>query len=217
MPTYRLLSDRMELLVPAPRTPGIHLSDIIGDLATRMRMYEPWDEDAPGQEEAMELGLAVEWARVARLEADQPGVWKSLGTVSWDGIEITPDLFNPILSRPREFKGTWMSASREPGDPKLWRFEVQVGGYCWALGHIFQGRPYLVGELDVTYFRGSYRDEKLAARRLWEVEWTREEILHNWVMLTTHRERMLSEGWKPGAVLVEGDDGEWMYEYGEGE
>jgi hypothetical protein len=210
MPEYTLLSTEMRLLCPAVRTPGIHLSDVIHDLAVRQRMYLAEDEDGPGQTEAMELGLSVERARIERLAEDDPGEWLRMGSFAIDGIEISPDLVRAATRRPREVKGTWMSVARGPGDVKLWRFEVQLGGYCYGLGKLY-GEKVLAGELDVTYFRGAYTEEKLAARRLWELIWTPPELLHNWVMIQTQAEWMERNGWKPGARLVEEGPGQWVY------
>lgn len=232
MPDWTLLADRMDLLVPADRTPGIHVSDIVTDYAIRLRLLKPdsgfadsreVDESDPRQTEAMECGLALEWARARRLEADTPGAWMDVGTICVDGISMTPDsyaLSGYVDSRavehppkaPWEFKGTWMSVARGPGDPKLWRYEVQVGAYLYGLGVHFD-EPHRAGVLDVTFFRGSYKDDQLVAHRRWRLDWGEREIVHNWVMLRTHGEVMEKAGWKPGMQAVEDGEGtgQWVY------
>ncbi len=232
MPDYTLLSSTMDILVPAPRAPGIHVSDIVTDYAIRLRLLLPdgshagdreGDEASPGQTEAMECGLALEWARARRLEADRPGGWLDLGTQYTDGIAWTPDLYDLIgwTDRagvvhppycPWECKGTWMSVDRGPGDPKLWRYEVQTGAYLYGCGRLF-GTPHLTAVLDVTYFRGSYKDDQLVAHRRWRVDWEERPLLHNWIMLRTHGEVMEKAGWKPGMVLAEDGEGtgQWVY------
>lgn len=196
MPDYTLLSSTMDILVPAERAPGIHVSDIITDYAIRLRLLLPdgshagdreGDEASPGQTEAMECGLALEWARARRLEADRPGGWLDLGTQYTDGIAWTPDAYDLLgwtdragvvhpPNCPWECKGTWMSVARGPGDPKLWRYEVQTGAYLYGCGRAF-GTPHLTAVLDVTYFRGSYKDDQLVAHRRWRIDWEERPLL----------------------------------------
>lgn len=205
MPEYSLL-DRPFRPPAHYRSPGVHLSDVIHDLAVRQRMYVPGDE----QWEAMALGSAVEYARVAQLEQEDPEGWTRLGSFSIDGIEVTPDLYNLRALRPWECKATAMGLNVGPGHPKLWRFEMQLGGYCHACAQLFE-EPCLSGELEVIYFRGDYTADKLVGYKPWLVTWTEREIAHQWTAILTHRDVMMFQGWAPGKVLVEHKPGDWDY------
>lgn len=184
----------------------MHLSNVIHDLAVRQRMYVPGEE----QWEAMALGSAVEYARVAQLEQEDPEGWMRLGTFSLDDIEVTPDLYNIRGAWPWECKATATSLNVGPGHPKMWRFEMQLGGYCSAVEALF-GEPCLCGELEIIYFRGDYTADKLVGYKPWLVTWTAKELTHQWTAIRTHRDVMLLQGWGAGKVLVEHKPGDWGY------
>lgn len=175
------------------RSPGIHVSNIIHELAVRYRHYDPEDllADPASGMVRMKLGAAWEYALIEMWKAEDPEEYTQPGEAELDGIPGTADLIvggwsiaNPRRRKIREVKITWMSSAHEPNGPKFWRFWAQGKAYCRIHG-------LTRCQLDVTHVNGNCRDKRSPVRHLWEREFTRAELLQNWIMLRRNRDRML--------------------------
>lgn len=181
----------------AERTPGLHLSQITGDILYTM------DPDRYGDDENMEgahmnwlVGLLFEravelaWAdREHELDGGagmvRPG---EVGPV--DGIIGTPDAVRLIPQRPAEFKCTKKSCRQPITDKKFWHYWVQLKAYAYMMG-------MNSGELHILHVNGNYshddNDPDAGYQiRSWEDTWTNIELEENWMMLRNHAVR---RGW----------------------
>lgn len=223
VPEFELLSDRLDLilpsaahdesvyldlarmLLPGPRTPGLHCSDVIRDLAVRQKIIEPGG-DIEDRAEIIEIGNAIEWARTVRLCISEPQRYRRVEEIVEDGLPVTPDLYDAtgkhILendtnrgwiavrpSGPHEIKARWLSVNTPIDDARYWMNWTQVACQCYVFGSTY-------GRLDVTYMRGDWKDGptgKLVARRLWGCQWTEKEIERIWRQIINHKEVMERE------------------------
>lgn len=177
-----------------PRTPGLHVSDIYGDLYRRLepKRYT----DGPMDMLRIEAGLSFE-TKVEQHLADglEQGMHDRLfgqrpgEVMSPEGILMSPDLmlFNGS-TRVGELKLTWMSTRDMPTEtvngmpPKLDRWLCQLKSYC----HILEVPDAML----IGYFvNGSGRPP--APKLLgWEIQFTARELRDNWSMLIRHAESM---------------------------
>lgn len=187
MTRIRLLSSEMPDILPMRnRSPGIHLSDIIGDMCLIQGLYQKSDPNMV----RLQLGNALEWAMIQRLQRHDPDRYAHFPETERDGIYITLDLLDRRLWRPNEFKLTDLSSSIQPGDPKFWKYETQVCAQSFAIGS-------QEGVVPVVHQRGNYKDVRDPVYHEWELAWSRDELRSNWDKLLRHRDRMLkSEYWK---------------------
>ncbi len=168
-----------------PRTPGLHISDIYGDLYERLepKRYKGGLPKA----ELLEAGLAFESILEEGLKnrlAQRPGE-----ILSPEGILMSPDLilFNGCV-RVGEIKLTWMSSRDMPTEtvnglpPKFSKWDVQMRAYCHVLD---TEHARLIG-----FFVNN--DYKPPTPRLlaWDITYTQRELDENWAMLLRHAESM---------------------------
>jgi hypothetical protein len=173
--TYRLVSEGMPDLLPMTgRSPGIHVSDVIHDLCVSLGHYEPGDFDGPAMTR-MQLGCALEHAIVHRFALDSPDRYVQPGELELDGLYGTPDLLDLEDGADTEIKLTWMSSRHDPDSEKLWRYWVQIKAYCRML-------ELTLGRLHVCHVMGDYKGSG-PVYRVWEREFTHQELLENWAML----------------------------------
>jgi len=151
--SIRLVSTSLPDLLPMrTRSPGPHASVIIGDLCTRLGLYDKRDADAFPVTRA-QLGCALEDTLAARFVQDDPARYQRGSELTRDGIHVTPDFWDvgdprtqpesplydprvyPIVTR--ECKLTWMSAKVMEGvggeevDPRSGRRTVVEGERLW--------------------------------------------------------------------------------------
>ena len=187
------------------RSPGIHVSEIISDIATNvLDIYIPsphdiWEVDQLGAWASEEhhqvhtltqLGCALEHAIANRYSKQFPNRFICPGEVCKDGIFLTPDLWEPTphasLLAPYgiidEIKFTKYSTKRSFGDDEFWSYETQLKSYC----HVFGTK---VGRLKICHVNGDYSFSKErggATFNEWRGEFTEGELRGNWAMLLKH-------------------------------
>lgn len=187
MGEIRLVAEGLPDLLPMlHRSPGVHVSHVINDICIRLKHYTPDDpeesDDGGGRLTRMGLGSAWEWALIQRYERHWPGRYVVLGELERDGLYGTPDLFDTEETAVHEMKATWMSTARGANDVKFWKYWRQLQAYCAMLG-------VTKGVLHVVYVNGNYKfgtPGSLPRYRVWECEWSKEEIERSWASLVRH-------------------------------
>lgn len=168
-----------------PRSPGLHISEIYGDLYRRLEP-ERYGKGEPNPlllEAGLSLETVIEDGLKGRL-GHRPGE-----VVSPEGIISSPDLVlvNGHI-RVGEIKCTWMSCREMPiAEANVWpqkfsRWNVQMMWYCSELG---LNHARLIG----FFVNGNYKppQPKLLA---WDVEYTDRELQENRQMLLRHAVEM---------------------------
>ena len=181
-----LIREGLAGLAPSsPRSKGVHVSDLIHTIATKLGHYEESDVDA-GTRTRWDLALAFERAVIRSLvehyELADPDRYAHLGELECDGIIGTPDLYDTKDDAIEEIKLTWMTARRGPDDVKFWHYWAQLQAYCWM------ARTRL-SRLHVCYVNGDYgRTTRSPVYRVWERTFTEMELRINWATLRSTRE-----------------------------
>lgn len=162
----------------APRSPGLHLSDIMNDIE---RVLYPKDYAKKDRSNNLfaEVGFVFE-------EALTLG-WKSLigqrpGEVSCDGVVCSPDGLDKPMGLIEEYKCTWRSSRHKPWD--IWRWIMQTKAYCYVCG------VNLV-RFHVLYVMGDYKFSG-PQYRVYLIEYTDQELQANWTLLVDHAKAL---GW----------------------
>ncbi len=181
-----LITDEMPSLLPMQgRSEGVHISTVIHDLCIRLGHFKG---DLDPNQAWFELGNALEWAIIQRMEREFPGRYIQPGELELNGLYGTPDLWDLDEWLTIEIKCAWMSSKHQPDDDKFWRYWTQVKAYCKMAG---MDRAHLY----VTHINGDYT--KVGPDfRVWEQVFTQEELDENWAMLVTTGQRLESEGGK---------------------
>lgn len=176
-----------DLLPMMGRSPGMHVSDIIYNIAVRLG-YLKGPADDSGDDEAfvpnahMGLGSALEHAIIHRFALDEPGRYLQIGELERDGLFGTPDLVDLEDWILIEIKLTWMSSRHDPDSQKFWRYWVQVMAYCIML-------ETNVARLHVCHVMGDYKGSG-PIYRIWERRFSNQELAENWRMLVSHGRAM---------------------------
>mgnify|MGYP001610565170 FL=1 len=166
------------------RSPGLHMSDLYGSLyeALEPDRFKPDSEPNPLM---LFLGTAFEQhlerviARCGHV-VTRPGEF-----VTPEGIAFSPDgiVENGIL-RVIEYKLTWQSAkdylnlNTTQFPPKADKWLTQLKAYCYHL-ETQHGRLY------VYFVNGVYRP-MLPMLLVWDIEFSRRDLVDNWTMLQNH-------------------------------
>lgn len=189
MAEIRLVGEGMPDLLPMQgRSEGVHVSHIIHDLCLRLGHYKATDDEEKGPDRytRMGLGSAWEWALIERYTRTFVGRYSVIGELECDGFYLTPDMIDETDLAVHEMKCTWASSRHAADSEKFWRYWVQLKAYCKALGTT-------KGVLHVVFVNGDYRDNRSPVYRVWECEWTQEEIDANWHMLVEHEKAMTAD------------------------
>jgi hypothetical protein len=187
------------------RTGGIHQSSIIKAIALRSGILDSRyaeEEDFAEMSNPLLVMLGLAWEDWASKHL-HPDVTYHPGEVECDGIkqsvdgwsETEPDTYTRVWLEPcpedwmsvkvNEFKSTHKSCkgldNPEIGfrDQKFWMWIAQMMGYC----HTFQTRW---ATLHVLFVRGDYKAFG-PQYRVFEFEFTEEEIEDNWNMILAHK------------------------------
>lgn len=230
--SIRLVSSALPDLLPMRgRSPGPHASVIIGDLCTRLGLYDKRDADAFPVTRA-QLGCALEDTLAARFAQDDPVRYRRGSELARDGIHVTPDFWDvgdprtqpgsptydpclyPVITR--ECKLTWMSMKVAEGvgdeeiDPRTGRREIVEGVRLWRYWRQLEAQCFaldpdpeqiVLGQLTVVFVQGDYKGSDIPGPT-YEREYTHAELETTWRMLVEHLAVMRSEGY-----VFEGEDG----------
>lgn len=175
--------DQLVLEAQPPRTPGLHLSQIIRSI---LQAGEPVKyKDGPINTLYTDPGFT--WERVLELgwQSRMAGFFRP-GEFEQDGIACSPDYVDLTGGDTTliESKMTEMSMVNCPTDPKFRKWLWQIAGYCYVLGTT-------KARLHVLWLRGDYKK----VRRAYTVdeivfEWA--ELESTWAMLVQHAQ---DKGW----------------------
>ena len=138
----------------------------------------------------MEVGFIWEDALTAAF-ANRMAV--RLDEIELDGIVGSPDGIgdDPLPSvlagtmALEEYKCTWKSSRKDVTDKRHWNWHVQTKSYCYMLS-------VNVVVMRILYLMGNYRGsgpQYVTVR----IEYTDEELIENWAMIISHRDRMIAE------------------------
>lgn len=177
--------DFVELDIEFPLTgPGdrtldkLHLSDIYTDLDnTLFPKTSNADMNNPLWSEVGFLWESVLSRALADHCSPRPG------EIELDGIIGSPDGYDPETGILDEYKCTWKSI-RNAHPENVWKWQVQVKGYCKMLGAT-------VARFHVFYVNGDWRGSG-PIYRPYLFSYTQREIDENWQMLVQHAK---AKGW----------------------
>lgn len=206
-----------------PRTPGLHLSDLIREME-RTRFgdaYRPekveGDETARGYWEmgltwelAYEIALAIRYANdkpLLQVVKGGPIVRPGVGREVWlrqhtvvdvSGISMTPDVFDVKRRRVVEFK--WTTRSMARADEGTWEknfygYTTQMKSYC----RYWETRE---AELVVCFAVGDWKFKAGTAKptfRRWLFRFEDREIEGNWRAVLAEKKAWEARGGKPRA------------------
>ena len=162
------------------RSPGLHVSDLVESLATKLGYLDPQGWDKYGTLRA-EIGQAWEDRLGAHLERKLPCFCYHPGELHKDGIAGTPDgeeiTDDGLLIH--EIKLTWIGLGnpfyrRRPGLIP-WYWEAQIKAYC----HMAQTRNAI---LHRVYLNEAYKPPRPVYWAL-GMEFTRQELERHWEMM----------------------------------
>lgn len=193
MPAQLIYSGAPKLLGEKPRSPGLHHSSILKSYCISQGYFK---DTGPINSVLAEVGLAYEETVANRLLACQPveifsthlsefSTMRNL-EIRIDGIFITLDLIHLNPYGPYSIKRTDISSVNGPGSDKFTYFEMQLMSECVAIHS-------LTGFLDVMFESGNYRGGDKYIRRIWQYEFTKEQLSSHWNVILT--EAASRHGW----------------------
>lgn len=185
---------------PPPRSPGLHLSDIIREIERDILGPEARPDKTPDQlvrlQAHFEAGLlwerAFETAMRERYTEGRPWV-KRQGEVEVDGVAMTPDALDTQEGVVEEYKWTRVSLAtvlREGFDKKWPGYMMQLKAYCRAC-------KTTKGKLIVYFVNGSYKwgtPEGDPLPKCWLFTFTRQELEENWLMILSKKREIEARG-----------------------
>jgi hypothetical protein len=172
---------------PHPRTPGLHLSDVLKDLLAD-KDPKRFDRSKPMDMIRVEAGFAFEHALEQALAARHPGLVRP-GELVCEGVIGSPDGLDLDIDPPRlaEYKCTWMSSAPGIEDAKFWHWWIQIRCYLYMLREVC-GLDLTEALLVVLFVNGDYRNSgpQLLA---WRATFDRREIVEAFAMVIKHARR----------------------------
>lgn len=165
-----------------PRSVGLHLSQIIRDMAIRSKILQsPSTPDGNDIKNWVRMAMGVAWEKwVVTKHQD---VLHQPGEMCVDGIYLTPDGFTSTGSGLiNEFKVTWKSMNREKDLINEWLWMSQIQSYCYAYG-------VTRAMLHVYWVNGDYRNSG-PKYKLYLLDFTKMEIFENWTAVLMHKKRI---------------------------
>lgn len=164
-----------------PRSPGLHVSDVIKYMRKALGKDAEWGEDE--LETASQLGRIWERivAEVLASSSSDDARFARPGTVLCDGISGSPDGIDFEDGAILEYKCTWRSCNRdiELSFPHYW---YQIKAYCYMVG-------VNIGRLYVLFINGDYRGGG-PVFKAWEARFTELELRENWEMILAQAKDM---------------------------
>ena len=175
------------------RAQGLHLSQIVNDIAACVYPAEFWylkrDGDAPVEYDArtratFEAGHVIEDV-IADTFAKRLGWHKPESRQSAEGVWCSPDGYTPKTGTIDEMKATWKSSRDFRQSPKWQLYLWQVLSYM----HVFNATRV---RLHVVHMNGDWRPPRPAPPQTYIIRPTPSEVAENWAMVTTHAK---DRGW----------------------
>lgn len=176
----QLIAGYLEERTP-PRSPGIHVSDIIADIVRMVpSLAKTLDMEEETRNNMWALGLI--WEDSIQKYTGWPQVQKEV-----DGIVATCDQLVPVTPKGPcvdECKLTWKTSRGVlEGKPyhdirDSWRWMTQAKSYC----HVWNVR---VARFWVCHVNGNYAPPQPQLIR-YDLEFSDQEIAENWFMMTQH-------------------------------
>ena len=169
-----------------PRSTGLHVSDLYSSL---YKSLDPkrYDHATPPNPYHLALGLA--WEQYLEKKLLQAGVHATRPpecSVSIKGtlLYYSPDLFieNGVY-RLGEIKLTSMSVSEDLSEPKFDKWLTQAKLYCHLLD-VPRMRFY------VLFTAGDYKGNRGPMFRVYDLEFSPQELEENWLMILHHAEHL---------------------------
>lgn len=179
----------------APRSTGLHLSDVYKVLMKRLQPKRFDKRDAQGNPipfdtQRVEIGLLFE-TMLERALAEKFATVRPGELFSDEGIAMSPDGLNPDAEALEEYKATYMSCrgglyeivemegrEYQVVRDKFIHWFFQIKGYCKWLG-------VRKAILRVLWLAGDYSKPITPVFKSYALEFTDQEIEDNWQMLMT--------------------------------
>lgn len=162
------------------RPKGLHLSMIVTDICKCLKpeIYgKPLDDHSLTK---IGMGLSFEEALEEAFQSAALGTFRPPPMLIAPGIWCSPDGVDPEAWCVEEFKLTWYSAKKQvPIDPVYFAWLTQIKGYCYAVGT-------LAARLWVLHINGDYAPPRPWPPRVFQLQFTEQEIIENWEMLVNH-------------------------------
>jgi len=171
----------------APRSKGLHLSQIYDDLQQSARGMVIGQDKLTSEELQWYRSVGYVWERVvddAFAKCLLSPNCVRLGEVTVDGITGSPDLVD--LSSDDwvvvDTKATFKSSRKlDDLEKNFWTWTVQLKGYCYMV-------KATRARLLVMHICGNYAPPRPIVKQL-ELEFTQEELQQNWNVLVAHARR----------------------------
>ncbi len=190
-----------------PRSAGIHVSGIIRAIAIETGILKPEMAEELSLVDVREItdpvailrisvGLAWEQYFIETILGPTMGVIDHPGELHIDGIFMSPDgeSVDVLVTKPQlgmvtivhECKASWKS-TRSVGDLSTqWLWLAQLRSYCRALKTRY-------ARMHVLFLCGDYKFPITPQLKCFEVEFTEQELVDNWQLLTDYRDARLAK------------------------
>lgn len=186
-----------------PRSPGLHVSNIIRCIATEAGILKPeWVDELslvdvrtitnPEAILRINIGLAWESHYIPMLSdvVDHPGEMSLDGcymTHDGESISMVASAGGPLLTLAvHEIKATYKSIKTVGNLEAQFMWLCQMKAYCKGLDTRF-------AYLHVLFICGDYKFPITPRLEVWAVEFTQEEIDQNWSLLMDYKRNALGE------------------------
>jgi hypothetical protein len=178
-----------------PRSEGVHVSQIIGDLYKTI-YPDRFSDDGPLPWEKFMAGWA--WEEVigrAMADVQDTSIIQQFGELEEDNIFGTPDAWNQAQDCIEEYKCTWVSARHDIGSDKFSHWLMQGKAYLWmsSMDTIIYRVFFVNG--DYSYLqKGNTRQSHPVGpqTKAWVITYEPEELKRNWDILVKHAKK---KGW----------------------
>jgi len=169
------------------RSGGWHMKSILVKINSHITGVVYEDPPPQGIMIMGDIGLLVESGLASRLPEY---VWQP-GEFDADGIVGSPDAIDLANNTLIECKITWSSISRTPETDFIWKH--QGAGYCYLLT-VATGQPWRHCLFYVTYMCGDYSRPIRPQRCVYLLEYTEQDLLDTWKMITNYVKGQPSNG-----------------------
>jgi hypothetical protein len=172
--------DQLVMQSQPPRTPGLHLSDVIKSILRvtepgKYRAYDNQPIDMTYCDPGFTWERALENAWMARMDA---GELFRPPEFELDGILMSPDYIDLTIDELVECKMTEMNMDGFPNETKFRKWIWQTGAYSHAC-HLKSVRFH------VLWLRGDYKKVR-RAYKVYRITWEEGETARIWKMLVDH-------------------------------